>query len=132
MKIVDFIAAIAWPLTILVIALMYRRPIYDLLKHVGGIAERAAKEEQPVKIEVGKFKVDFKQEVIAKNPKSIEDAVETAADVAKAFLPYGVPYPGKPGLVFPPWPPFRAVAITGFAPGSQVKDPYTGKIFLVP
>jgi hypothetical protein len=79
-----------------------------------------------------KFETDFKQAVASKNPQSIEDAVDTAVDVAKHFLPYGVPYPGKPNLVIPPWPPFRAVNVEGFASGTEVKDPYTGKIFLVP
>jgi hypothetical protein len=131
MKILDFISATAWPIAILVIALMYRRPIYDLLHHAGGIAERAAKE--PFKVALGKFEVDFKREVEAKNPQSIEDTLSSAADVAKGFLPYGVPYPGKPGLVIPPWPPFKLVAIHGaFPPHSEVRDPYTGKIFLVP
>ena len=68
----------------------------------------------------------------AKNPKNIEDAVDAAADVAKRFLPYGVPYPGKPYLVIPPWPPFRIVNVQGFTSGAEVKDPYTDKIFLVP
>jgi hypothetical protein len=75
--------------------------------------------------------VDFKQELTAKNPKSIEDAVETAAGVAKRFLPHGVPYPGA-RLGNSPVAPFRAVDITAVAPGTEVKDPYTDKIFLVP
>jgi hypothetical protein len=33
--ILDFIGAIAWPCAILTIALLYRKPIYDLLGHIG-------------------------------------------------------------------------------------------------
>ena len=48
-------------------------------------------------------------------------------------LPYGTPVPGKPGFVTSP---FSATAgyvdVRGFPPGSEVKDPYSGKIFLVP
>ena len=48
-------------------------------------------------------------------------------------LPYGKPVPGKPGYVFSPYDKSGGyVDVTGFAPGQKVKDPYTGKIFLVP
>jgi len=80
-----------------------------------------------------KFQNDFAQAVAAKDPKSVEEAVATAADVAKGLLPYGVPVPGKPNLLIPPFGPhFRYVNVEGFAAGTEVKDPYTGKIFLVP
>ena len=51
----------------------------------------------------------------------------------KSSLPYGKPVPGKPGYVFSPYDKNGGyVDVTGFAPGSKVKDPYSGKIFLVP
>jgi hypothetical protein len=132
MSVLAFIAAIAWPITILVIALIYYRPIYVLLHHVGSIAGRAATEPFK-KVTAGKFEIEFKDKVDAKNPKSVEDAVATATDVAKHLLPYGVPVPDKPGLVIPPFgPPFRYVSVQGYPPNFEVKDPYTGKIFLVP
>jgi hypothetical protein len=41
--------------------------------------------------------------------------------------------PGKPGYVFSPYDKNGGyVDVTGFAPGSKVKDPYSGKVFLVP
>jgi hypothetical protein len=41
--------------------------------------------------------------------------------------------PAKPGYVFSPYDPNGGyVDVTGFSPGSKVKDPYSGKIFLVP
>lgn len=40
--------------------------------------------------------------------------------------------PGKPGYVFSPSDPNKYVDVSGYAPGSKVKDPYSGKIFLVP
>ena len=41
--------------------------------------------------------------------------------------------PGKPGYVFSPYDPSGGyVDVTGYASGSKVKDPYSGKVFLVP
>jgi len=48
-------------------------------------------------------------------------------------IPYGTPVAGKPGFVTSPHAPYSGyVDVRGFPPGSEVKDPYTGKIFLVP
>ena len=48
-------------------------------------------------------------------------------------LPYGTPVPGKPGFVTSPHSPTAGyVDVRGFPPGSEVKDPYSGKIVLVP
>ncbi|HEX7517843.1 MAG TPA: hypothetical protein VF345_11230 [Chthoniobacterales bacterium] len=41
--------------------------------------------------------------------------------------------PGKPGYVFSPFDPSGGyVDVNGYPSGSKVKDPYSGKIFLVP
>ena len=60
----------------------------------------------------------------------------SAADVEKikAGLPYGIPVPGRKGMVTSPYTPDEGkyVDVTGFVSGSIVKDPYTGKFFLVP
>lgn len=47
-------------------------------------------------------------------------------------FPTGKAVPGKPGYVFSPSDPNKYVDVSGYAPGSKVKDPYSGKIFLVP
>jgi len=52
---------------------------------------------------------------------------------AKGDLPYGIPVPGHKGMVTSPYlPEGNYIDVSAFAPGSAVKDPYTGKIFLVP
>lgn len=48
-------------------------------------------------------------------------------------LPYAKPVPGKPGYVFSPYDPNGGyVDVKGYTPGQKVKDPYSGKVFLVP
>jgi hypothetical protein len=47
--------------------------------------------------------------------------------------PTAKPVPGKPGYVFSPFDPSGGyVDVNGYSPGQKVKDPYSGKIFLVP
>lgn len=51
----------------------------------------------------------------------------------QAQFPTAKPVPGKPGYVFSPFDPSGGyVDVTGYTPGQKVKDPYSGKIFLVP
>jgi hypothetical protein len=51
----------------------------------------------------------------------------------KSGLLFGNPVPGKPGLVTSPFAPEGGyIDVHNFPPGTEVKDPYTGKIFLTP
>ncbi|HEX8279836.1 MAG TPA: hypothetical protein VF551_00545, partial [Chthoniobacterales bacterium] len=59
-------------------------------------------------------------------------AQASPAAVAKGDYQYGIPVPGKPGFVHSPYSPDKMTDVRGYAPGTEVKDPYTGKIFLVP
>jgi hypothetical protein len=57
----------------------------------------------------------------------------TAASMAKSQFPVAKPVPGKPGLVFNPFKTNGSyIDVSGYAPGSKVKDPDTQKIFVVP
>ena len=60
-------------------------------------------------------------------------AAAVPPEKAKGDMPYGIPVPGHKGMVTSPYlPEGNYIDVSAFAPGSAVKDPYTGKIFLVP
>jgi hypothetical protein len=51
----------------------------------------------------------------------------------KSDVPYGIPVPGKHGLVTSPFAPDSGyIDVRSFPPGTEVRDPYTGKSFLTP
>ena len=60
-------------------------------------------------------------------------AKTTASAKSKSPFPVAKPVPGKPGLVFNPFKSNGSyIDVSGYAPGSKVKDPDTQKIFVVP
>jgi len=65
---------------------------------------------------------------------SIRIAKATAAKKKRnGDIPYGIPVPGKQGLVTSPFSPDSGyIDVRSFPPGTEVTDPYTGKIFLTP
>mgnify|MGYP001170133488 CR=1 FL=1 len=65
-------------------------------------------------------------------PTSTPTPTPTTATPARE-MSYGTPVPGKPGFVTSPHSPYAGyVDVRGFPPGTEVKCPYSGKIFLVP
>jgi hypothetical protein len=74
----------------------------------------------------------------APTPTPTQPPVRTAGGVPptkglRRDMPYGIPVPNKPGLVTSPYAPKSGyVDVRGFPSGTEVKDPYTGKVFLTP
>lgn len=66
-------------------------------------------------------------------PPTVLRASAVPAAKAKGDMPYGIPVPGRKGMVTSPYlPEGNYIDVSGFVAGSAVKDPYTGKLFLVP
>ncbi len=66
-------------------------------------------------------------------PPTTTSTQRTASSTGGSDLPYAKPVPGKPGYVFSPFDKNGGyVDVTGYSPGQKVKDPYSGKVFLVP
>ena len=60
-------------------------------------------------------------------------AAAVPPEKAKGDMPYGIPVPGHKGMVTSPYSPEgNYIDVSAFASGSAVRDPFTGKIFLVP
>jgi len=72
------------------------------------------------------------EETIAAAPTPTPPPASTVAAPSRE-MSYGTPVPGKPGFVTSPHSPYAGyVDVRGFPPGTEVKCPYSGKIFLVP
>ncbi len=75
---------------------------------------------------------------VTATPAPLPPAVRVASAVTdtkglKRDIPYGVPVPNKVGFVMSPYAPSQGyVDVRAFPSGTEVKDPYTGKVFLTP
>ena len=70
-------------------------------------------------------------------PAVVQPTVRAASSVPQSSgnrdLPYAVPVPNRPGFVTSPYAPTRGfVDVREFPSGTEVKDPYTGKLFRTP
>lgn len=69
----------------------------------------------------------------APQPKPTPSVAVAPKEQAPVKLPYGSPIPGRPGFVNSPYAEkHQLVDVTGLSIGTDVKCPYTGKLFRVP
>ena len=70
----------------------------------------------------------------APTPVDVRRAAMAAPDPkGRRDAPFGIAVPNKPGFVTSPYAPTRGyVDVRGFPSGTEVKDPYTNKVFLAP
>lgn len=71
--------------------------------------------------------------VASQPPPPVRPASAPPTKNSKRDIPYAIPVPNKPGFVTSPYSPKAGyVDVRGFPSGTEVKDPYSGKIFLTP
>ena len=70
---------------------------------------------------------------VVEKPKSSPSPAPRSVTNSPTQYPTAKAVPGKPGYVFSPYDASGGyVDVNGYPSGSKVKDPYSGKIFLVP
>lgn len=66
------------------------------------------------------------------SPVDVEPSVTPMPTPVVQDYPTATSVEGKPGFVKSPFGGSGIVDVRGYPPGTEVKDPYTGKVFLVP
>ncbi len=75
----------------------------------------------------------YTQRPAGNEPRPWDAATKPANTTTTAKYPVATPIKGKKGQVTSPYAQYAGpVSVEGIAPGTQVKCPYTGKIFIVP
>lgn len=71
--------------------------------------------------------------MLSASPTTRTASAASAVRGQRRDLPYGIPVPNRPGFVTSPYSPGRGlVDVRSFPTGTEVQDPYSGKIFLTP
>src|SRR5207245_2845269 len=130
------------PLLLLVIPLLFLSgpyvdagPVGDFFKKVGqSISKPLQREPEPQPQTTRPQPAKTPHATRRSTSRAAPAAAATSPAKAKPGLPYGIPVPGRKGMVTSPYltEEDKYIDVTDFASGSVVKDPYTGKFFLVP
>lgn len=81
----DWTAAISWPVVVLIVVVLFRKPLLALLERIGTIADRAGKEA--FDLQLGEqLKISFKEAIKKANPRTVEEAVEVAEKEAERAI----------------------------------------------
>jgi hypothetical protein len=88
----------------------------------------------PFKISGVLSRQDFTQTPAIQTTAAAPQTIATVASKSSGGLPVAKPVPNKPGLVYNPFDPNSKTLldVRGKAPGAKVKDPISGKLFIVP
>ena len=99
--------------------------------HQGTVTKTQSKGDNGTTVKRNDFRPpELKEPETTETP---EPASSVPAQRTRTDLPYGVPVPNKPGFVISPYSRNAGyVDIRGFPTGGEVKDPFTGKVFITP
>ncbi len=110
-------------------------PLENFFKRVRHALDEGANRPKPVR--APKQKIAESSEQSVHSPPNETNTSTTRRTVVsksgKSNLPYGTPVPGKKGFVTSPFSPDGGyIDVRDFPPGTEVKDPYSGKTFRTP
>ena len=89
--------------------------------------------EQPADYPPAPIPVPTATPTVAASQPPVRPASVPPTKNSKRDIPYAIPVPNKPGFVTSPYSPKAGyVDVRGFPSGTEVKDPYSGKVFLTP
>ncbi len=117
-------------------------PIGDFFKRLGHSIAHPSSRPKPKphteKNRSGKVETSASPTATPSPTPTPEEVVRRAALVTEKTdlrrdLPYAIPVANRPGFVTSPYAPTQGmVDVRGIQGGTQVKDPFTGKVFLTP
>jgi hypothetical protein len=85
------------------------------------------------KADTGRTQIPSKTTPLVASSETTRPSQPSQASSTSTAFPTAKAVPGKPGYVFSPFDSSgRYVDVSGYTPGTKVKDPWTDKIFVVP
>jgi hypothetical protein len=114
-------------------------PVGDFFRRLGDSISHPQRKSRPRKSTTSKPASDNASPAPSATPAvgpPNQENVRSASAASKGVkrdAPYGIPVPGRKGFVTSPFAPEAGyVDVRSFPPGTEVKDPYSGKVFRTP